>query len=116
MADLRAFYQEADGDLDGVLARLRSEERVTKFLRLFLVDDNHDNLMAALETGDLDTAFRTTHTLKGIAGDMGFDHLAAVSSEACEAFRAGDFARGTELSGPVDEAYRRIVAAAERHL
>lgn len=116
MADLRAFYTEADGDLDEVLARLRSEERVAKFVRLFLADDNHERLMGALATGDVDAAFRATHTLKDIAGDMGFGALAATASEACEAFRAGDFARGAELSQPVDAAYMRVVEAAGRHL
>ena len=44
-----------------------------------------------MAASDRDTAFRASHTLKGLCLNLGFTPLAKVSSELCEALRPGTF-------------------------
>mgnify|MGYP000290853416 FL=1 len=47
-------------------------------------------LTQAMDAGDVETAFRAAHTLKGICANLGFKSLFEVSYEITEALRAGD--------------------------
>ncbi len=58
-------------------------ERYQQLLRLFVTGHTNDmdNLLAHLRAGDLDTAKRLAHTLKGTAGNMGATHLSAQAAQ-----------------------------------
>ena len=87
--DLRECYASLGGDYDAVMGRLRSEERVIKFLGLFGADENFQLLTQAMGTQDWTTAFRAAHSLKGVALNLAFSALAQSSSDLTEALRAG---------------------------
>lgn len=110
--DLRACYQQMGGDYDAVMARLRQEERVSKFLRMFLADDNFQSLTGAMEAQDWPTAFRAAHSLKGVALNLGMTALAGTASAMTECLRPG---APTQEPGPLyaalEEDYHRAVAA-----
>ena len=79
---LNEFYSTVGGDYTEAKARFQSDERIARFLKMFPGDDSMQNLSAA--------AFRAVHTLKGVALNLGFGALAAVSSEMTEALRGSD--------------------------
>lgn len=109
--DLRECYKRLGGDYEAVLGHLRSEERVEKFLYLFLSDDSYERLEAALQTGDDGEAFRAIHTLKGISQNLSFTLLYNSSAALTEALRGG---RKGDISEPirqVREDYRQTAAA-----
>lgn len=110
--DLRACYQQMGGDYDAVMARLRQEERVSKFLRMFLADENFQSLTGAMDSQDWPTAFRAAHSLKGVALNLGMTTLAASASALTECLRSGT---PTQEPGPLYQAveadYRCAVAA-----
>ena len=110
--DLRACYQQMGGDYDAVMARLRQEERVSKFLRMFLADENFQSLTGAMDSQDWPTAFRAAHSLKGVALNLGLSALARSSSEMTECLRPG---APTQEPQPLYEAvkgdYEKTVAA-----
>lgn len=87
--DLKTCYQQLRGDYEAVIGRLRQEERVAKFLRLFSSDESFSLLTRALETQNWNDAFRAAHSLKGVALNLGLAALAASSSELTEALRSG---------------------------
>lgn len=87
--DLRQCYDTFSGDYDGVMGRLLSEERVKKFLRMFVCDESFSTLCSALESGDYETAFRAAHTLKGTCANLGITALQNSASEITEALRGG---------------------------
>ncbi len=109
--DLDGFYRAAGGDSVDVLARLRSPERVVKFARLFFSDPTFAALEEAMAKGDVETAFRASHTLKGTARDVGFSAVADTCSDVCEALRAGDTAAACDLMPAARDAYARAMAA-----
>lgn len=75
MTTIETCYAVIGGDLDGVRGRLLTDERIVKFLTIFLQDTSYSNLVTHLEAGDLKEAFRAAHTIKGISRDLGLTPL-----------------------------------------
>ena len=94
---VKECYEAMGGDYEDVLKRLMSEARVQKFALMFKKDPSMSQLTQAMDAGDVETAFRAAHTLKGICANLGFKSLFEVSYEMTEALRAGDMekAKGT---------------------
>ena len=92
MEDLKKCYEAMGGDDDGTLARFANNEALMKKFSLrFLEDQSYQELCRAMAASDRDTAFRASHTLKGLCLNLGFTPLAKASSELCEALRPGTF-------------------------
>lgn len=87
---LEEFYVIAGSSLDNALARLRREELIKKYLKMFLLDDNFSKLGPAVEAADWRAVFEATHALKGLAGNLELTNLFSVSSALCEEVRHGD--------------------------
>lgn len=87
--DLKTCYEQMAGDYEAVMGRLRQEERVVKFLRLFLADENYELLTRSVAAEDWPTAFRAAHSLKGVALNLGLSALAKSASEMTECLRPG---------------------------
>jgi HPt (histidine-containing phosphotransfer) domain-containing protein len=88
---LQEFYASVDESLEDVLARLHKEERITKYLGLFLQDPSFNDLEKAFEEEDIEKAFRSAHTLKGVAANLGFQKLYEASSALTEDLRPREF-------------------------
>lgn len=87
--NLKEVYEKTGGDLTDVMSRLMTEERVLKFVRRFPEDPSFEELKAALDAGDKDTAFRGAHTIKGVAQNLGFTGLYEAANNLTEALRPG---------------------------
>jgi HPt (histidine-containing phosphotransfer) domain-containing protein len=87
---IKECYEAMGGDYEDVLKRLMNEARIQKFALMFKKDPSMSQLTQAMETGDVETAFRAAHTLKGICANLGFKSLFEVSYDITEALRAGD--------------------------
>lgn len=108
---LEEFYRQAGGSYEDVHARFQSDERVLRFLRLFAGDGSMDSLTAAVERNDPEGAFRGSHTLKGVALNLGLTALAAASSDLTEALRGKAVLPERALYERVLLEYRRVRAA-----
>lgn len=111
--ELKEFYTRCKGNYDGVMQRLISEERVKKFLRLFLEDDSYTGLLAAIDKKDFQSAFRCVHNLKGVSSNLNLDSLYSVSSELCEYLRNYRETYATEtllkLTNQVSIQYKQVI-------
>lgn len=102
---------DAGVDLAGVMERfMNNETLLERFMRKFKDDPSYRELCEAVSQKDNDRAFSASHTLKGVAGNLGLIDLYRMSSEQCECFRAGDFAAGEEKMQSVTKEYERVVA------
>ena len=81
------FYAAVNGDWQDVMGRLMKEERVVKFLRRFAAGTEMKDLEDALAAENWEGAFRASHTLKGVAANLGLSQLYRMSSELCEELR-----------------------------
>lgn len=115
--DLKEFYSVCNGNYADAKGRLLSDERILKFVRLFLDDPTYDSLVLAMETLNYPDAFRAAHTLKGLAGNLSFTGLYETSSALTEALRPTDDGNPKDLNAApqlmlaVRVAYELIITA-----
>lgn len=86
---LKEFYDTIGGDYNEAMGRLMKEERILKYVLRFVDAPDYNNMIDAISQGDVETAFRTSHTLKGVCLNLAFGRLAKSSSELCEMYRNG---------------------------
>lgn len=84
---VKECYEVMKGDYDDVLSRLRTDERIKKFLLKVLSDTSFATLCNAIEAKDAEEAFRAAHTLKGVCKNMSITGLAYSASNLTEALR-----------------------------
>ena len=108
---VETLYQIAGGDYAGVIGRLRTNERIAKFVTMFADDASYANLIDNMAAENWDEAFRAAHTLKGTARDMGFIEFYVRASEVTEALRASDTTQAKELLPAVQDAYKQVADA-----
>lgn len=85
--DVKECYQKIGGDYEDVMSRLRTNERVKKFLIKVAEDKNYDLLLRSLEDHNMEEAFRAAHTLKGICLNLSLTRLFISISALTEALR-----------------------------
>lgn len=78
------FYAAVGGDLSDVLERLEDLDIVKFYLPEFENDPSYEGLMQSLKNGDLQSAFRAAHTLKGIGYNLGLNRLGDRAAALCE--------------------------------
>lgn len=113
---LHQCYVACGGDFEDALGRLRSEERIRKFLTLFLKDPSVSELAEAVRNGNAQNAFRAAHTLKGICGNLSLTALSAAAAALTEALRGKtEIDKGIfPLYESVKEAYETTAQAIRR--
>lgn len=84
---VRECYQYMGADYEDVLRRLKTDDRICKFLTMLLRDPSYSALEQALNSRDYETAFRAAHTIKGIAMNLSLTRLTQISSQLTEALR-----------------------------
>lgn len=87
--ELKQIYEQMQGNYDSVLARLGTEDRVKKYLFMFLDKKWDTMIIDALERNDYENAFREVHNLKGICANLSLDKLGQSASALTEELRGG---------------------------
>ena len=72
---LKEFYAAVGGDYDATIRRIPKESMVLRFAKKYADDKTYAQLTEAVKAQDWETAFRASHTLKGVAQNLGFDGL-----------------------------------------
>lgn len=112
---LETCYEQFGGDLEGVRGRLLTDDRIKKFMGIFMQDTSYQLLLDSWESGNNAEAFRAAHTLKGIGRDLGFTPLHEASSALADALRPDEAGNPTDLDAApalldqTKEAYELIV-------
>ena len=63
---VRECYEKMGANYDDVLSRLRTDDRITRFLGKVADDESFTLLCNSLKERNMEEAFRAAHTLKGI--------------------------------------------------
>lgn len=108
---LKECYAVFGGDYDSVLSRLMTEGLVKKFLLKFPQDKSYETLIASIDSGNYEEAFRAAHTIKGVCQNLGIDSLLASVSPLTEELRDGKGNFSGELLNKVKEDYQNAVNA-----
>ena len=111
---VKEFYDKIGGGYEDAITQLRKEERIARYIKMFPGDDSFSTLADALKSGDIETAFRGAHTLKGVCANLAFARLRALASDITEDLRGGkDPAHAQQAFPEVEECYRQVIAAIE---
>lgn len=113
MSTIENAYNQVGADFNDVLRRFTSEELIVRFAEKFLEDGSFEQLGEALRSGNANAAFLASHTLKGIAQNMGFIGLYEPSNALTEELRSkpADLTRAKELFAPVEAEYGKTAEA-----
>ena len=60
---VKECYEEMGASYDEVFGRLRTDERIAKFLRRVADDKSMELLESSIATGNAEEAFRAAHTI-----------------------------------------------------
>ena len=112
--NLVELYDKIGGDYGDVMNRLRNEDRIKKFLGLFLRDTSFSDLSDGIAAKDWNTAFRGAHTLKGVAANMAFSELYKSACDITEALRGGKELQDEKLFENVVKSYKNTVENIEK--
>ena len=96
---VKECYEVMKGDYDDVISRLRTDERVKKFLLKVLSDPSYNMLCDAIAAKNAEEA----HTLKGVCKNMSLTALAYSASNLTEALRGK-----TEIGEDVDPLFKKV--------
>ena len=108
---LKEFYAAVGGDYDATLNRIPKESMVLRFVKKYA----DAQLTEAVKAQDWETAFRASHTLKGVAQNLGFDGLYRAAFALTEEMRGGKPLTDTALYDAVAQ-QQQIVLDAVRQL
>lgn len=104
---LEKLYEEIGGNYHSIMERLGKEERVKKYVLLFLRDGSYDAFLQSVEQRDIQNAFRAIHTLKGVCMNMSFESLCQISSEVTEYLRIEDIGRAIAVLPDLEACYQK---------
>ena len=102
-------YATLGGNYQQALGRLMNDALIKRFVLKFPSDKSYDNMVAAINARDTDTAFREAHTLKGVCRNLAFDRLDSSVSEITEHLRSGDLATAVEMLPRVTADYQLAI-------
>lgn len=108
---LKECYTAVEGDYNDVMSRLMTEKLVSRFVLKFLNDKSYDSLVQSLKDGNIEDAFRSAHTLKGVCQNLSFTKLYQSSNDVTEALRSNDTAKANELMVKVEADYLQTISA-----
>ena len=80
-------YAAFDGDYQEVVSRLRTDERIQRFLQKVVEDGSYQLLIDSIASGNVDEAFRAAHTLKGVCANLSITKFGQSSSALTEVLR-----------------------------
>lgn len=115
--NLKECYSAAGADYEAVMRRFMSEERVDRFLKMFLNDRSYQLLCEAMGQGDYEEAFRQVHTLKGICMNLDLSALLEACVNLTDNLRSGSADTDTaHYFEKTKETYIRTSEAISEHL
>ena len=84
---IQECYEAMGGDYNDVVSRLRTEDRIARFLVRILDDQSMNLLVNSIADRNLSEAFRAAHTLKGVCLNLSLVRLGGCVSDITEALR-----------------------------
>lgn len=87
-ANFKAALEEMGMDVNNTVKRFMGNETLyLKFLNKFQADQSVANIQQYIAEQNAEEAFKSAHTLKGVAANLGLDPIAQRASDIVELFR-----------------------------
>ena len=109
---IQECYDVIGGNYGDIVSRLRTEERIARFLIKVADDKSFDLLKTSLEERNMEEAFRAAHTLKGVAQNLSFTELYERAVTVTEILRGGSLNVAAEMPA-LEKSYLHTVKSIE---
>lgn len=87
-ANFKAALEEMGMNVNSTVSRfMGKEELYLKFLNKFQTDQSVANIQQYIAEQNVEEVFKSAHTLKGVAANLGLDPIARCASDIVELFR-----------------------------
>lgn len=117
---IKECYEKFGGDYNDVYSRLIKDERIEKYLRKFSESNGYAEIVASINGPDTEEAFRTVHTLKGLALNLSLSPLYEPASTLCEYLRNNPSPIDTGVTEPllkeIKDVYDKIMIYIKEYL
>lgn len=112
---IKELYEIVGGDYEKIIGNLKTDERVMRFLKMFIADSSFQELASAMEAKQYEDAFRAAHKLKGVCQNMFYTRMFQVVNEITEALRGqADVATAEKLLPDLEEIYELTIDTINR--
>ncbi|MCI9353615.1 MAG: Hpt domain-containing protein [Firmicutes bacterium] len=113
---VKQCYEAMEANYEEVESRLRTEERIKKFLLKVLNDKSYDLLCTSIEQNNMEEAFRAAHTLKGISQNLSLTILYQSAGNLSDILRESQQYNeaAAELFEQVKKDYEKVTEAIKK--
>jgi histidine phosphotransfer protein HptB len=102
--------RESGADVDATIERFcGNSDMYEKFIRKFPDDGTFFLIKPAFESKDPARELETTHTLKGVSGNLGFTRLYKATSDTVALIRAKEYDKAAASYPEIEAAYNEII-------
>lgn len=112
---LQELYRAVGGNYEDMLERFGKEERIRRFVLLFLKDGSYAAFLQAMEKQDVKEAFRAIHTLKGVCMNLGFSRLYEIVYTITEDLRAENMEEGAKKIPELTAVYQKYIIEIQKY-
>lgn len=93
---MQQLYEQIGGSYEKAVRVMKTDKIIDRYVCRFEESTMMERLRTAGRSLDPIGIFESAHAMKGVCGNLGFDHLAKTASELAEEFRPGASRRFTD--------------------
>ena len=109
-SEIREKLEGVGVDVNDLMERLMGNMTlISRFFKRFPDDASYERMVAGIEKGDVEEAFRGAHSLKGVCANLSMKRFLTVLNPLVDKLREGQLDGVQVMLSSVDEEYRKIV-------
>ena len=109
-SEIREKLEGVGVDVNDLMERLMGNMTlISRFFKRFPDDASYERMVAGIEKGDVEEAFRGAHSLKGVCANLSMKRFLTVLNPLVDKLREGRLDGVQVMLSSVDEEYRKVV-------
>ena len=109
-SEIREKLEGVGRDVNDLMERLMGNMTlISRFFKRFPDDASYERMVAGIEKGDVEEAFRGAHSLKGVCANLSMKRFLTVLNPLVDKLREGQLDGVPVMLSSVDEEYRKVV-------
>ena len=109
-SEIREKLEGVGIDVNDLMERLMGNMTlISRFFKRFPDDASYERMVAGIEKGDVEEAFRGAHSLKGVCANLSMKRFLTVLNPLVDKLREGQLDGVPVMLSAVDEEYRKVV-------
>lgn len=109
-SEIREKLEGVGIDVNDLMERLMGNMTlISRFFKRFPDDASYERMVAGIEKGDVEEAFRGAHSLKGVCANLSMKRFLTVLNPLVDKLREGQLDGVQVMLSSVDEEYRKVV-------